>query len=66
MQYTLSQYVWGQIMTKRKKNFLTKYLRKGLFSDEDSVEDEPKKKGKRRVRKPKSSVHSKTGIGRNN
>jgi len=40
-------------------------MRKGLFSDEDLIEEETKKKGKRRVKKPKLSVHSKTGIGRN-
>jgi len=52
-------------MTKRKKNFPIKYMRKGLFTDEDFKENEPKKKGKRRVRKPKSSVHTKIGLGRN-
>ena len=40
-------------------------MRKGLFTDEDFKERETKKKGKRRVRKPKRSVHTKTGIGRN-
>jgi len=52
-------------MTKRKKNFPIKYMRKGLFTDEDKTQEEPKKKGKRRVRKPKRSVHTKTGMGRN-
>jgi len=52
-------------MTKRKKDFSIKYMRKGLFSDDDSRNDEIKKKGKRRVRKPKQSVHNKTGIGKN-
>jgi len=52
-------------MTKRKKDFPIKYVRKGLFTDEDFAEKETKKKGKRRVRKPKRSVHTKTGIGRN-
>ena len=52
-------------MTKRKKNFPIKYMRKGLFTDDDSKDDAVKKKGKRRVRKPKSSVHTKTGFGRN-
>ena len=52
-------------MTKRKKDFPIKYMRKGLFSDDDSREEEPKKKGKRQVRKSKRSVHTKTGIGRN-
>ena len=52
-------------MTKRKKEFPVKYMRKGLFTDEDFVEEESKKRGKRRVKKPKSSVHTKTGIGRN-
>jgi len=52
-------------MTKRKKDFPIKYMRKGLFSDEDFEEREIKKKGKRRVKKPKQSVHTKTGIGRN-
>ena len=40
-------------------------MRKGLFSDEDFNEEEPKKTGKRRVKKPKMSVHIKTGKGRN-
>ena len=47
-------------MTKRKKDFPIKYMRKGLFTDEDFKEESIKKKGKRRVRKPKSSVHIKT------
>jgi hypothetical protein len=51
---------------KPKKEFPIKYMRKGLFSDEN-LQDERriKEKGKRRVRKPKMSVHIKTGIGRN-
>jgi hypothetical protein len=52
-------------MTKRKKDFPIKYMRKGLFSDDDSRDEKQKKKGKRRVRKQKRSVHTKTGIGRN-
>lgn len=52
-------------MTKRKKDFPIKYMRKGLFTDRDPAEEGPKKKGKRRVRKPKRSVHTKTRIGRN-
>ena len=50
---------------KPKKNFPVKHMRKGLFSDEDFKERDLKKKGKRRVKKPKSSVHTKTGIGKN-
>lgn len=50
---------------KPKKEFPIKYMRKGLFSDEDIQEEKTKKKGKRRVRKPKTSVHTKTGGGRN-
>ena len=50
---------------KPKKEFPIKYICKGLFTDEDFGEKEIKKKGKRRVRKPKSSVHTKTGTGRN-
>ncbi len=52
-------------MTKRKKNFPVKYMRKGLFTDQDPTKDETKKKGKRRVKKPKRSVHTKTGFGKN-
>jgi hypothetical protein len=52
-------------MTKRRKDFPIKYMRKGLFTDNDTEEKDTKKKGNRRVRKPKSSVHTKTGIGRN-
>ena len=45
-----------------KKNFPIKYMRKGLFSDEDITEEELiKKKGKRHIRKPKGSVHYKVG-----
>ena len=40
-------------------------MRKGLFTDENLEEKDIKKKGKRRIRKPKSSVYIKTGIGRN-
>ena len=40
-------------------------MRKGLFTYEDFEDKEIIKKGKRRVKKPKSSVHIKTGIGRN-
>jgi len=47
-------------MTKRKKDFPIKYMRKGLFTDEDFTEEEPKKKGKRHIKKPKFSVHAKT------
>ena len=50
---------------KPKKEFPIKYMRKGLFDEEDFKEKESKKKLKRRVRKPKTSVHVKTGIGRN-
>jgi hypothetical protein len=53
------------MMTKRKKDFPIKYMRKGLFTDDDSMNDEVNKKGKRRIREPKSSVHTKTGFGRN-
>jgi len=52
-------------MTKKKKDFPIKYMRKGLFTDEDLINEESKKKGKRRVKKPKISVHIKMGIGRN-
>jgi len=51
-------------MTKKKKDFPIKYLRKGLVTDED-YKDETKKKPKRRIRKPKLSVHNKTGFGKN-
>lgn len=44
-------------MTKRKKDFLIKYMRKGLFTDEDFAKEDIKKKGKRRVKKPKLSVY---------
>ena len=50
---------------KPKKEFPIKYMRKGLFSEENSKENKIKKKGKRRIKKPKTSVHIKTGIGRN-
>jgi hypothetical protein len=52
-------------MAKRKKDFPIKTIRKGLFTDEDPKVKEQKKKIKRRVRKPKQSVHIKTGFGRN-
>jgi len=52
-------------MTKKKKDFQIKYLRKGLVTDEDLKEKGQKKKGIRRVKKPKLSVHTKTGFGRN-
>jgi hypothetical protein len=52
-------------MTKRKKDFPIKYIRKGLFTDADAEDKETKKKGKRRIRKPKQSAHTKTGFGRN-
>lgn len=50
---------------KPKKDFPVKYARKGLYSDEDFSEEEIKKRKKRAVKKPKISVHTKTGIGRN-
>ena len=50
---------------KPKKEFPIKYMRKGLFTDEDFEEREKKKKGKRRVKKPKMSVHIKTGKSKN-
>ena len=50
---------------KSKKEFPIKYMREGLFTDEDFEEKEKKDKGKKRVRKPKLSVHTKTGKGRN-
>jgi len=50
---------------KPKKEFPIKYMRKGLFKDENFQEKRLKKKGKRRIKKPKTSVHIKTGIGRN-
>jgi len=50
---------------KPKKNFPIKYMRKGLFSDEEFLEEETNKQGKKRVKKPKFSVHVKTrAIGR--
>jgi len=49
-------------MTKRKKDFPIKYMRKGLFTDEDFEEEEIKKKGKRHIKKPKFSVHAKTRV----
>ena len=52
-------------MAQKKKNFPIKYMRKGLFTDVDNEEIETKKKGKRKIIKPKSSVHTKTGKGRN-
>lgn len=49
---------------EKKKKFPIKYFRKGLFKDDESNEDKTKNKGKRRIRKPKLSVHMKTGIGK--
>jgi hypothetical protein len=46
---------------KPKKEFPIKYMRRGLFTDEDGEERKIKKKGKRRVKKSKLSVHIKTG-----
>jgi len=53
-------------MSKRKKKFPIKYMRKGLFANEDFLDGESDKKEKvrRRIRKPKMSVHMKTGRGR--
>jgi hypothetical protein len=48
---------------KPKKEFPIKYMRKGLFSDEDFIEEKTKKKGKRRMKKPKMTVYTKTGMG---
>lgn len=45
---------------KPKKEFPIKYIRKGLFTDENFIEEEPKKKGKRHIKKQKFSVHVKT------
>ena len=45
---------------KPKKEFPIKYMRKGLFSEEDFIEEETKKKGKRHIKKHKFSVHVKT------
>jgi len=50
---------------KPKKEFPIKYMRKGLFSEEDISNEPTKKKGKRHIKKPKQSVHTKTGIGKN-
>jgi len=50
---------------KPKKDFPIKYMRKGLFTDEDLKESDKKHKGTRQVKKPKLSVHIKTGKGRN-
>ena len=47
-------------MAKRKKDFPIKYMRNGLFSEEDFQEEGIKKKGKRHIKKSKSSVHEKT------
>ena len=47
-------------MKKRKKDFPVKYLRKGLFTDEELKKEETKKKGKRHIKKHKFSVHVKT------
>ena len=56
---------YNRCMKKQNKEFPIKYMRKGLFTDENLEDKEIKKKGKRRIRKPKSSVHIKTGMGRN-
>ena len=50
---------------KTKKELPIKYIRKGLFTGEDFTKEKNKKEGKRRVKKPKLSVHIKTGKGRN-
>ena len=50
-------------MSKKKKDFPIKYLRKGLSTDEDLKEEETKKKGKRHIKKHKFSVHIKTRAG---
>jgi hypothetical protein len=50
---------------KSKKQFPIKYMRKGLFTDEKLEERKTKKKSKRRIKKPKLSVHIKTGKGKN-
>ena len=52
-------------MAQKKKNFPIKYMRKGLFTDVDNEKIDTKKRRKRQIRKPKSSVHTKTGKGRN-
>ncbi len=53
-------------MSKKKKKFPIKYMRKGLFTDEDFLDEklDKKEKGKKRIKKPKMSVHMKTGRGR--
>jgi len=48
---------------KPKKEFPIKYIRKGLFLDEDITEEKSKKKAKRSIKKPKFSVHVKTRAG---
>lgn len=45
---------------KPKKEFPIKYMRKGLFEEEDFNENERKNKGKRHIKKHKFSVHEKT------
>lgn len=52
-------------MSKKKKIFPIKYMRKGLFTDEDLLNEKQNSKVKRRVIKPKISVHIKTGKGKN-
>lgn len=47
---------------KHKKNLPIKYMRKGLFSEEDFENLSTKNKIKRRQKKPKISVHIKTGL----
>jgi len=50
---------------KPKKDFPIKYMRKGLFSDEDIEQEKTHKKGKRHIKKHKFSVHVKTrAVGR--
>lgn len=48
---------------KPKKEFPIKYMRKGLFTEEDINKEEQKKKGKRHIKKPKVSVHVKSRTG---
>ena len=45
---------------KPKKEFPIKYIRKGLFDDEDFDEKNIKRKSKRHIKKHKFSVHVKT------
>ena len=49
----------------RKRTFPIKYLKKGLLSDsKEIIKSFSKKKGKRKVKKPKISVHQKTGMAK--